>query len=72
MCRFIEIQRDAVPSNITIEFERNASIRGTEVLVVNRNRAGEDVDAVKVLCFDNGKIGQIVGPGDLMHGGDLI
>lgn len=56
MCKIIEIGRDAVPSNIVIEFQRDASIRGTEVLIFNRDRNGHDVHGVKLTCYDNGKI----------------
>ena len=56
MCRLIEIRKGAVPSNITIEFERDASLRAVEVLVVNRDRSGRERDGVVLFCEDSGRI----------------
>ena len=56
MCQLIEIRKGAVPSNITIEFERDASIRAVEALVVNHGRDGAERDGVVLLCHDNGRI----------------
>ncbi len=56
MCRMVRISRDAVPSSIDIEFERDASVRATEVLIVNHKRNGDEGQAVKLICHDNGDI----------------
>jgi len=55
MCRIIEIQRDVVPANISIEFQRDAPLRATEVIIINKNPSGEEYGVV-LMCADNGKI----------------
>lgn len=42
MCQLVEIKRGAVPSNIAIEFERDASLRAVEIIVINKNRDGNE------------------------------
>ena len=70
MCRMVRISRDAVPSSIDIEFERDASVRATEVLIVNHKRNGDEGQAVKLICYDNGEI-RVGAAVDLAHGVDV-
>lgn len=39
---------------ITVEFERRAGLRATEVIVINRDRDGNDNMGVSLLCYDDG------------------
>ncbi len=55
MCQMVEIQKGAVPANISIEFERDASLRVVAVVVINRDRDGVEY-GIKLLCHDNGRI----------------
>ena len=69
MCKLVEITRDAVPSNISIEFERDPSLRATEVLIINRGPNNREEYGMKIICYDNGKIE----PGiKLIDGVDII
>ncbi len=72
MCKIMDIQRDAVPSNISIEFERDASIRAVEIIVINRDRHGNEVQAVKMIAQDSGKFYRVSGAVDLIDGVDII
>ena len=45
-----------LPKNITIEVERDNALRSVEVLIVNHDREGKEVEAVSVYCQDNGGI----------------
>ena len=56
MCKLVEITRDAVPSNISIEFERDAACRAIKVVIFNRNPTGKMQDGVLLICYDNGEI----------------
>lgn len=69
MCKLVEIVRDAVPSNITIEFERDAAIRATSVFIINRKRNGEEGQGMRIICLDNGEVS---GGVNLMEGVDII
>ncbi|KKL69866.1 hypothetical protein LCGC14_2110640 [marine sediment metagenome] len=40
---------------VTVEFDRRADLRATEVFVVNESRDGDEV-GVSIMCTDNGKI----------------
>lgn len=71
MCQLVQIKRDAVPSNIEIHFERDPSLRATEVIIINQDREGNERQAVKLIAQDNGnfmKVGQAV---DLIDGVDV-
>ena len=72
MCKIVEIDRGAVPSNISIEFERDASIRAVEIIVINRDRHGNEVQAVKMIAQDSGKFYRVSGAVDLIDGVDII
>ena len=56
MCKLLVINRDRLPTNISIEFERRADLRAYEIVVVNSDKEGNEVGC-KLICFDNGKIG---------------
>lgn len=71
MCKMIKIQRDVVPDNIDIEFERDASLQATEIVVINKNLRGDEW-GVKLICFDNGMIKQYTEPRALTDGVDII
>ncbi len=63
MCQLVEIDRGAVPSNIEIFFERDASLRAMEIIVINKDREGNECEAVKMIASDNGtfyKVGKAV------------
>ncbi len=72
MCKIIEIERNAIPSNISIEFERDASIRAVEIIVINRDRDGNEVQAVKMIAQDNGKFYRVSDAVDLIDGVDIV
>ena len=72
MCQVMDIQRGAVPSNISIELERDASIRAVEIIVINRDRNGNEVQAVKMIAQDNGKFYRVSGAVDLIDGVDIV
>lgn len=59
------------PPSIDVEFERDASLRGTEVVIVNYNRGGVECQGLQMLCTDNGKILWVRGPVDLVEGVDI-
>jgi len=44
-----------LPSSITLEHQRDESIRGRELLLTNRGSAGEEY-GVLLYCFDDGHI----------------
>ena len=72
MCKVMEIQRGAVPSNIAIEFERDASLRAVEIIVINRDRDGEERQAVKLIAQDNGTFYAVSEAVDLVDGVDIV
>ncbi len=55
MCETIDHRRQ-VGKNILVEFERDASLRATEVLVINQDRNGHECQGVKMICYDSGKM----------------
>ncbi len=68
MCQLIEIKKDAVPSNIRIEFERDASLRAVEILIINHDRSGNEKQGVKIIASDSGKIMSVSPAVDLTEG----
>ncbi len=72
MCKMVEIERNAVPSNISIEFERDASIRAVEIIVINHDRDGNEVQAVKLIAQDNGMFYAVSDAVDLVDGVDIV
>ncbi len=72
MCQFVEIKKDVVPSNIRIEFERDASLRAVEILIINHKRDGSEGQAVKIIASDTGKIMSVSPAVDLIEGLDIF
>ena len=72
MCHLVEIKRDAVPSNIRIEFERDASLRAVEILVINHDHNGNEVQAVNMIAQDSGKFYRVSGAIDMIDGIDVV
>ena len=71
MCDTIDHRRGATGKSILVEFERDASIRATEVLVINQDRDGNEVQGVRLICGDSGKI--VVGKvNNMVEGVDII
>ena len=67
MCRLIKYERDVVPENITVHFERDASMRATEVTIINTGNKGEY--GITAICLDSGII---VNGHELKDGVDLV
>lgn len=72
MCQLVEIQKGAVPSNIAIEFERDASLRAVEIVIINKGRDGVERQAVKLIAQDSGKFIYVSEPADLIDGVDVV
>jgi len=72
MCQIVEIQRGATPSNIAIEFERDASLRAVEIIVINKDRNGVERQAVKMIASDNGTFMAVSKGVDLIDGVDIM
>ena len=72
MCDIVEIGRGSVPSNIVIEFERDASLRAIEIIVINKDRGGNECQAVKMIAQDSGKFYRVSGVIDLIDGVDIV
>ena len=72
MCQLVEIKRDAVPSNIEIHFEPDASLRAVEIIVINHDRDGNEVQAIKMIAQDSGKFYRVSGAVDCIDGVDII
>ncbi len=72
MCKMVEIERDAVPSNITIEFERDASMRVVEVVIINRGRDGAECQGIVLVCADSGKIISVSTIADMKDGVGIV
>lgn len=58
MCDITETKRP-LGGRITVEYERRADYRATEVVVINESPSGEEVGVV-IRCFDSGKIADIM------------
>jgi hypothetical protein len=72
MCQLIEIKKGAVPSNIAIVFERDASLRAIEIIVINKDRSGNERQAVKMIASDDGTFIAVSKATDLIDGVDII
>ena len=70
MCDIIEFGRGS-PKHITVEFERDASLRATAVVIVATSPSGEEM-GLKHLITDKGKFIQVGTPVDLIEGVDII
>ncbi len=72
MCETIDHRRVGTGTSIKVYFERDASLRATEVIVVNEDREGEERQAVKMIAADNGKFIKVGGAVDLIDGVDIV
>ncbi len=72
MCDTIDHRRESTGKSIVIEFERDPSLRATEVVIVNQDRDGDERQAVKVICADSGKIMYVGKVQDLADGVDVV
>ncbi len=63
MCEKLEFRK------ISVEFQRNESLRLTEVVIINRNWLGYEEQGTKVWCYDGGRIR---GGVTLIEGVDLV
>ena len=72
MCVIKQIGNEIQPDKICIEYERDASMRATEVVIINKNRHGVEVEGLPLLCHDNGRITVRGGPVKLVDGEDIV
>lgn len=70
MCDIIEYGRGA-PKNISIEFQRDPSMRSTIVVIVAKNRNGIEEQGVSLLISDKGDILKVGTPQKLIEGVDI-
>ncbi len=50
-----------IPKGILLELERDASKKGTEIVIVNHNtKTNEEGNGVQVFCYDDGRIEVII------------
>ena len=69
MCESIEVQKGDGLGPIHVLFERDQSIRATEVIIVNHDRNGEEGQGLRVICNDSGTIR---GGVTLIEGVDIV
>lgn len=50
MCERIEVGR------ISVAFQRDESVRVTEVIIINHNDEGQEMQGMRVICNDDGFI----------------
>lgn len=55
--------------NITVAFQRDESVRVTEIIIVNHDDKGEELQGMRVICLDDGTIR---GGVNLIDGVDII
>ena len=67
MCEIVEIGLKGRNKNITIEYERDASLRATEIIIVNNGQKGEY--GLRLTCLDTG---EIRGGYELTDGTDIV
>lgn len=72
MCQILEATRGAVPNNIMVEFERDSSLRAVEIIVINKDRAGNECEAVKMIASDNGTFYKVSKAMKLIDGVDIV
>ena len=70
MCEIIEIGLREKNKNISIEYQRDAALRLTELVVINRDRDGQET-GVAIMCTDKGNI-RISQPVKLQEGVALV
>ncbi len=50
-----------LPKNISMEVERDASIKATEIVIVNHDiKTNKEGNGVQLLCYEDGRIAVIV------------
>lgn len=69
MCESISIPKGQGLGPILVEFQRDASMRLTEIVIINTGRDGQERQGMKVICKDNG---DIKGGLNLIEGVDII
>ncbi len=62
----------AMPSNISIEFERDVPLRATEIFIINHDRKGNEKQVVKIIASDNGKTMSVSPAVNLVEGVAVI
>ena len=72
MCDTIDHRRATTGTSITVEFERDPSLRATEIIVINHDREGNECEAVKMIAQDNGKFMKVSGAVKLVEGVDIV
>ena len=72
MCNTINHRREITGTSILVEFERDPSLRATEVIVINQGRDGVERQAVKMIASDNGMFYQVGKAVDLIDGVDIV
>ena len=70
MCDIIEIGVGERKKNISIEYQRDPSLRTTELVIINRSPKGEETGML-LICYDNGKIAYST-PAKLIEGVDIV
>ena len=69
MCDRFEVPGSELRGPIAVEFNRDASMRQTELIVINFDREGNEGQGMKVICKDNG---DIRGGVTLIEGLDIV
>ena len=72
MCDTIDHRRAGTGTSIKVEFERDPSLRATEIIVINQGRDGVDRQAVKMIAADNGTFIAVSKAVDLIDGVDIV
>lgn len=72
MCETINHRREITGTSIVVEFERDPSLRATEVIVINQDRNGNECEAVKMIAQDNGKFYKVGKAVRLVDGVDIV
>ncbi len=56
MCNITTLNKED-KGKITVEFDRRADLRATEVFVINQGRGDDSIEVgVSIICTDSGKI----------------
>ncbi len=69
MCESISVEKGKGCGPVIVSFQRDNSIRATEVIIVNTDRNGEEGQGMRIICNDNGDIN---GGVNLIDGVDII
>ena len=69
MCESVEIPKGEGRGPILVTFQRDNSIRATEIIIGNTDRDGEEGQGMRVICQDSGNIR---GGVDLIEGVDIV